>query len=118
MDDEYISYMDNGGISMRIIPKSFVESKGTEYSFNEKGLTLNKIFEQNKTGNKEPNVTDYQESTYNIDYLIDFLKMVKKSVSNNITIRIKNHEPACFIAKGDIIGTKEMKMWIAPIMDD
>ena len=116
-DKSPLLFMDASGISMRVIPKQLIETYGLEETTGEKGMTYDEI-NSHSTPNKEPRVEGAQVATFNIEYLLKFLKLVDKRVSKYITLHVKTGEPLLMTAKGEATHGEELRMWLAPYCED
>lgn len=120
-----ISVMDNSSIAMITFPKSVMEEEGMKSL--KKQLNV-KSFSKKHAPNKEPEVDFGGISTYNLDYMIRYLKFMEKQGATHVEIAVKTNDPIRISAKtevdledeeGNKISEKRnFRFWLAPYLSD
>lgn len=113
-EDNSYRFMDSSSISMAILPRSVVENIGSRAAFIGKP-DMQEVREQQAKEQRIPEIKDAQVATFNLEYLLHFLKVVEKNVSSYITLEVKTGEPIKCVAKGDA-GTAVF--YLAPYIEE
>lgn len=112
--------MDATGIAMLVYPKKMMETEAQtsiDKQFGLHGLCWEKAELQ---GNKEPKIEYKAEATFNISYMLAFLKMAKNRKYNYITIKLTSKEPICMeVGNGDskLDEPNLLRYYLAPYME-
>lgn len=111
--EDVFKWMDPSSISMHVIPKNVAYELGLKTVF-DKSTTQGDLEDAAKRVNKEPQLNATAKASYNLEYLLKFLKTANK-VSSYVTIEMASEQPIKISCKTS--DNKELRFYLAPYME-
>ena len=103
---------------MAIIDKPLISEYGIKALFDKKWYIQNEndLIENSKKSHKEPHIDGMQKATYNLEYMLYFLRTLSKIKCQYITVELKDKEPIKITGINNF-GHK-ITFWLAPYVDE